>query len=259
MYDKIDTFFKRVENILDLDKQVKYKFSGLEYDKKEAIEKQLLGLNMNLVNELDEYFSKGILPNKEYEKVDAVLDMLIYTLNAVSEWGNIEVMSNDEMKYKTPIEPMGIISDVMISKYNSKIKEARFVNAVPYFIHWLVSNGYNPYGCILECLKEVTSRKAVWNEQEAKFKKLPGYYSKNEYGMFIVTNFPNIGEVETIEKDGFYITIDKKDKFVLAKGVKWYKAEYSKYKTRGKAVNSSILKEMKELQTKLKNQLGMTI
>lgn len=259
MYNRITTFFNRVKNILDLDRQVKYKFSGLEYDREVAIEKQFAGLNKNLVNELDEYFTKGVLRNDEYEKVDAILDMLIYTLNAVSEWDKIELMSNDEMNYTSAIEPTAILSKVMINSYTSEIVKTEFTNGVMYFVHWLVDKGYNPYGCILECLKEVTSRKAVWSDQEAKFKKLPGYYNKNEYGMFIVTNFPNIGDVETIEKDGFYITIDKKDKFVLAKGVKWYKADYSKYKIKSKTVNSNILKEMKELVNKLNNQLEMDL
>ena len=281
--ESVDKFFKLVNKILDYDRQIKYAFSDMEYDPVVATKNQFTSIHKNLVNELDEYFTKGVFKDDIYEKADAIVDMCIYTLNTLPDLfvknGPVDIFHsiserddlvlslranglqiqgkehNSVPEHHVAKEPLEILYRYAIDPKTSK-PAVNIYASVYYYLLWLNTNGYNPFGCLLECLKEVTSRKSKWSDEQGKFVKLPGYYSKLEYNMFIMHNFPNIGEVETIEENGFYYTLDKQTKAVLAKGVKWYKADYNKYyKSRSKLPTKAILKELKELEEVLYNTL----
>ena len=58
--DSVNKFFKLVNTILDYDRRIKYAFSDMEYDPVVATKNQFNSIHKNLVNELDEYFTKGV-------------------------------------------------------------------------------------------------------------------------------------------------------------------------------------------------------
>lgn len=173
---------------------------------------QITGLLGNILEELTE----GVRANTEEERVDAICDILVFTLNAQA---NNLVMPSYKLSHQT-----GNTIDI---SFCTIILECLFWG-VPEKIVALCSKqlkniGYNPYLCMLETIKEISSRSGSYNESMKKFVKNPGAYSIEE----LEEKYKHIEDARVYEvENGFEVVIDRE----ITPYVKWVKADYSKCK-----------------------------
>lgn len=124
-----------------------------------TIEGQKQGLVSNILEELTEYSRS----QNDLERTDALCDIITFTVNA---FGSIELykgftVSEMENIPDTRALAVSILEDI--------------INR-PYYVIYVCCKamrvmGYNPYHCMLETLKEVSSRVGHYDESIGKFVK----------------------------------------------------------------------------------------
>ena len=88
--------------------------------------------------------------------------------------------------------------------------------------------GYDTYKCLLETIKEISSRTGEFNSSINKFVKEPGAYSYQEaYELAKQTTEYNLLDSENSQTDPDYYIFVASDRNII-KIKKWYKANYVK-------------------------------
>lgn len=119
---------------------------------------QSRNFDVNYSKELTE-FLEAKRDDNEYKMIDALCDMVIVSINAGAVLGN----DYSEMLYSNITNPL---------RYRPT-----YVRGLLFEIR---KRGYDPYKCLVETIKELNTRTGAWNEQEGKWCKHDGAYTKEE-------------------------------------------------------------------------------
>lgn len=200
-------------------------------------EKQSAGLTANLLEECVEY----LRAKDDEERIDALCDILVFSFNSLSEV-NIKALMEDE-EFSEHSRDKKIFRNIVYNinkldiwvddkdKYECDSMLEYIIIITIYLIKRL---GYNPYECMLETIKEISSRTGEWNDTIKKFVKYQGAYNDfeaNEIVRKLDEKFQIVRETETY----WYYGIRHNDKYSeQGKLVKWYRADYSKCKGQNK-------------------------
>ena len=174
-------------------------------------EKQRLGYLGNVYEEISEYYRA----KDEYEKIDAIMDITVFTLNSFYIDYD-EYVDSDQSIVVTQIEPIinrinqnGLIN--MDYEY-ILIKELELLTT---------SFGFDFYNCMIETINEIDSRNGYYDPTINKFVKYQGAYDlKNAKKHFLLSY-----KYKEDKDYWYFLTLKGKKKIK-----KWYKADYSKYK-----------------------------
>lgn len=165
-----------------------------------SIESQRNGLMGNLCEEMAEYYRA----TNDDEKIDALCDIYVFCMNSLD--GDLKVTRDDlDRKIFPRIYNLNDLKLFFINEIKNKLEELKaediIVDTFNLFLYMLMRNvenepqalGYDFYECMLETIKEISSRVGHYDENIHKFVK------------------------------------DKSREAVK----KWYKADYSKCKIKG--------------------------
>lgn len=153
-----------VNTIKDFDNAPKWVKSGVDNSLEPDNLQKLLRLSqsrnfdVNYSKELTE-FLEAKRDDNEYKMIDALCDMVIVSINAGAVLGN----DCSEMLYSNITNPL---------RYRPT-----YVRGLLFEIR---KRGYDPYKCLVETIKELNTRTGAWNEQEGKWCKHDGAYTKEE-------------------------------------------------------------------------------
>lgn len=153
-----------VDTIKDFDNAPKWVKNGVDNSLEQDNLQKLLRLSqtrnfgVNYSKELTE-FLEAKRDDNEYKMIDALCDMVIVSINAGAVLGN----DYSEMLYSNITNPL---------RYRPT-----YVRGLLFEIR---KRGYDPYKCLVETIKELNTRTGAWNEQEGKWCKHDGAYTKEE-------------------------------------------------------------------------------
>ena len=189
------------------------------------IQNQNANVQANLLEEVVEY----LRAKDEYEKIDALCDIIVFSLNATDK--EVELWSSEQI-WKRNIRNIAsmatyYIKDEIGCRILSKHQEREYLDKIINTAWYMISDmKYAPYHCLMETIKEISSRKGEYNETIKKFVKYQGAYNEseaNEYVRNLDSNFEIIKE----DKEYWYYGIGGA---VQGQLVKWYRADYAKCK-----------------------------
>ena len=192
-------------------------------------ETQRKGLVANLLEELSEFYRA----KDEYEQVDALCDMIVFCINSLGK---------DVLSFMQQVQSDEMIKEGTIISLVDKLQESNHKLFI-YMIIKLADKqlkqlGYDTYKCLLETIKEISSRTGEFNSSINKFVKEPGAYSYqeayklakqtaeyNSLSYFCKFKFKLDYENSQTDSD-YYIFVDSDRNIIKIK--KWYKANYVK-------------------------------
>lgn len=212
-------------------------------------QKQLAGLTANLLEECVEY----LRAQDNNEKIDALCDICVFSLNAIENLNInsiIKLLQNklDELSIAKSLigsadsthslttytldNILDHIQRVNLFLGNRKLEnqysscDMSLSTIVSISLSKITTLGYDPYRCMLETIKEISSRKGNYDTNIKKFVKDPGAYDKA--GAYeIIQNIFNksLVPLKIIKEDDDYWYFGVHS-IVEDKIVKWYKANY---------------------------------
>ena len=182
-------------------------------------ETQRKGLVANLLEELSEFYRA----KDEYEQVDALCDMIVFCINS---------LGRDVLSFMQQVQSDTMVKEGTIISLVDKLQESNH----KLFIYMIIKLAdkqlkqlsYDTYKCLLETIKEISSRTGKFNSSINKFVKEPGAYSYQEaYKLAKQTTEYNLLDSENSQTDSdYYIFVDSDRNIIKIK--KWYKANYVK-------------------------------
>ena len=182
-------------------------------------ETQRKGLVANLLEELSEFYRA----KDEYEQVDALCDMIVFCINS---------LGRDVLSFMQQVQSDTMVKEGTIISLVDKLQESNHKLFI-YMVIKLADKqlkqlGYDTYKCLLETIKEISSRTGEFNSSINKFVKEPGAYSYQEaYKLAKQTTEYNLLDSENSQTDpDYYIFVDSDRNIIKIK--KWYKANYVK-------------------------------
>ena len=207
------------------------------------------GLLGNLLEEMTEH----IRAKDEYEKIDSLCDMIVFTANALDNTdGGVKI---DQLDLNNIILEKVEMNDEFLTILIPQVTMARsnemYMVLVRHLLNCIYTLGYDPYLCLLETLKEIHSRTGEYNSEIRKFVKYKGAYSKSDIqkdypiAIIYVTEDIDNGIYRVYQPDDSVLkeNEDKTEILVTAIAnqqqvgfkqfdtyVMWYKADYSKCK-----------------------------
>lgn len=196
--------------------EIKERLAKWREERKLTYKNQREGFLGNVFEEISEYFRA----KNDLERIDALCDMAVFSFNAF----NIKYIIDFEYRsYEVDSIIEDIINDFSISIHNKMIRFEELAYKTIYKIEHLCDIlGFDFYKCMLETIKEISSRTGKYDESIGKFIKDKGVYTKEEAKkIYPKCNIEDIG-------DGFMIFDYKghtKDYLI-----KWYKANYESCK-----------------------------
>lgn len=173
---------------------------------------QLLGYIPNMLEELTELYRA----KDDYERVDALCDMLVFTFNSYPDIFYTSPILN---KLKAPLEEQ--ILDAINAYARDKFKPIWLFGII---VDGIKELGYDPYLALQETIKEISSRTGYYDNTAKKFIKSKGAYSYEEARKLIETSYV-VDTEETATTWTFRLPDEQSVEIV-----KWYKADYSKAK-----------------------------
>lgn len=173
---------------------------------------QLLGYIPNMLEELTELYRA----KDDYERVDALCDMLVFSFNS---YPNIIYTRPILNKLNAPLEEL--ILDAINSYARDKYKPIWLFSTI---VDGIKELGYDPYKALQETIKEISSRTGYYDDTAKKFIKSKGAYSYEEARKLIETSYV-LDTEETATTWTFRLPDEQSVEIV-----KWYKADYSKAK-----------------------------
>lgn len=205
------------EQILDIESKLK----AWRDERHLAQIKQGVGLKGNFFEEVAELYRA----KTNAERVDAFCDMCVFVLNAhnVSSYiveiplDNFVLTNFEEQKMHDTIE------DMLLSFMNNA-----FEKVIQLAFSCIYMLGFNPYLCMLETIKEISSRTGKYDESIDKFIKDKGVYSIDELYDILEAD-TNLKHYEVLELENIYKVSVKyhNEKEAVLEYAKWYGANYS--------------------------------
>ena len=143
-----------------------------------TVESQRNGLMGNLCEEMAEYYRA----TNESEKIDALCDIYVFCMNSLDEDLKVAIDDFDRTLiseiYITQRFKLRLVSEIELKLIELKAKDivVDTFNLYLYVFMRCVENevlrlGYNFYECMLETIKEISSRTGYYNEDMHKFVK----------------------------------------------------------------------------------------
>ena len=174
-------------------------------------DKQRLGYLGNVYEEVSEYYRA----KDEYEKIDAIMDITVFTLNSFYIDYD-EYVESDKSLVVTQIEQ--IIDRINKNGLISMDYEYVLIRE----LELLTNNfGFDFYNCMIETINEIDSRNGYYDPTINKFIKYQGAYDlKNAKKHFLLSY-----KYKEDNEYWYFLTLRGRKKIK-----KWYKADYSKYK-----------------------------
>lgn len=201
------------EQFLDIEK----KLAKWREERGLSVEDQKKNFCVNYTQELEEFF-RACRDGNQYEMIDALCDMLVVGVNAGLslgyEYGNYFPIAETSENILKPLAYKDNLYTLC-----AEIRE----------------QGYYPYSCLLETIKELETRTGKWCEKEGKWIKDLGAYSVEEAQSKIYAMDSGVYEVLWAlfkkETNTHYIfEVDFGTEIQKVKVKKWYKANYEKCK-----------------------------
>lgn len=197
-----------------------------------SIESQQAGFKGNFFEEVSEFYRA----NNDYEKIDALCDMLVFIINASDSinrrydkcFETERVVWKDGNKYR---DCEYHLENAMVLLMKCGICCTDDTLPVNYLISAIAALGYNPQKCLAETIKEISSRTGKYSNELKKFVKDKGAYTREDVEAMYAkdSNISNICIVDDILM--WEVKIYYKDGTGATEKVrKWYKAEYDKCK-----------------------------
>lgn len=178
-----------------------------------SVEDQKKNFKVNYTKELIEFF-EAERDNNEYEMIDAICDMMVVAINAGRGLSSHYITGVANISYEVALLAYDSDYDMGIIELCSMLR---------YY-------GYNPYQCLLETIKELNSRTGSWSDEEGKWIKTLGAYTKDEAREIAKKillkdwiEYPH----SVLRKGQRYWQFVSHDNFEIKE---WYKADYSKCK-----------------------------
>lgn len=198
--------------------------SNWRFERRLTTEQQIKGYMANVMEELTE-LHRASLSVDLYGVVDALVDISIFSINAVSKEWNIdfEKFSTDYVDRLPDRYTIETFSNLILTQLKDiKVKEQmdiedrdrKISNIISICLSYISVLGFNPGKCLKEGIKEITSRTGNYDEKIGKFVKNEGAYTTEQL-ISLLVNKP-VTEFE----DYWDIGGKKYDK--------WYRANYSK-------------------------------
>lgn len=218
-------------------------------DRRLTSEMQKEGYLRNITEELDEYAKAG---DDIEEIIDSICDICVFSINILDKGKYCTNISFEVPGHNPKLNLLDMILRVH-TLGNFINDELVIIKIVKELYCYIVALGYDPYLCMIETIKEISSRSGDWNEERKKFIKHPGAYSsdeiyekyqkvtdptifvlqdeiENKYNVYKKTNTP----IEECGPNDIVIGGDKSDiKYVykyFESYVCWYRADYNKCK-----------------------------
>lgn len=210
--------------------------------------KQLQGYIGNIFEELSEYYRS----NSDLERVDALCDICVFTLNSFrldykpyifesTKFNFSELLKNISNIESDIKEFNKSLESIKSSKFSEKEKIKQTLDLEFYFKNIFIDSaliiinmcfdklkemGYHSYVCMYETVSEIESRTGYYDINIQKFVKHKGAYNKDDaFNKFLKENKDS--DFYVIENNNEFVILNKKDNSELSKYVKWYKADYS--------------------------------
>ena len=142
-------------------KDIQTRLSVWKTERHLTTKQQRDGLVSNLLEELTEY-SRA---NSVEKQVDSHCDMLVFIINAFDNISNYERHINSE-EYEGSESAQWLAIDLL-----NNLTENRIHFCVRLLCEQIKYFGYNPYKCMLETIKEISSRIGYFDETINKFVK----------------------------------------------------------------------------------------
>ena len=171
--------------------------------------KQRLGYFGNVYEELSEYYRA----KNTYDKLDAIMDIAIFTLNAFD-------YKYDTGAFYKKKETQEYLLMQHIANHISEIDNAiTYPNLLIENLEYLTFQyGFSFYYCMIEAIKEIESRSGYYDPTINKFIKDKGAYDlKSAKKHFLLS-------IKYKESDDYWYFLTFKGKKKIKK---WYKAKYS--------------------------------
>lgn len=186
-------------------------------------EMQRIGFIPNVLEEITEFYRA----KNEYEQIDALCDILVFTFNT---YPNINKVCDTDAVFEVLGEDLTITLGNFIRNRRHLPPHEPIILA-SFAIRGIKLLGYDPYKCLLETIKEISSRSGEYKVEQKKFVKFAGAYSLAEaIEMLKTLGLPTKNTDEKLElkedKKFWYFSIGGKSATIA----KWYKADYSKAK-----------------------------
>lgn len=196
-----------------------------------SIESQQAGFKGNFFEEVAEFYRAS----NDYEKVDALCDMLVFLINSSGsinastdkEFELIPIAWKDGDKYKDCEHHLQNAITILMkcgAGCDDKLPASYLLSAI-------ITLGYDPQKCLSETIKEISSRTGKYSNELKKFVKDKGAYSlKDLHDKLIKDN--SVEAYEITENAGYFVvdTLYSNNEREEVKYTKWYKADYEKYK-----------------------------
>ena len=187
-------------------KDIVSKLEQWSIERKLDMDKQRSGIIGNLLEEITE-FSRA---NNEIEKIDALSDILVFLINVMDK--------KDIDKYNTCTINIPYVNPLcsllhLINKYI--IFHISIMEMIKSVITIIEQHKYNAYLCLIETIKEISSRTGSWDDNIKKFIKDKGLYKED---------IEKMGDGNIVYEDDETIIFNNNGKEVRYK--KWYKANY---------------------------------
>ena len=174
-------------------------------------EKQRLGYLGNTYEEVSEYYRA----KDKYEKIDAIMDITVFTLNSFYIDYD-EYVDSDQSLVVTQIEP--IINRINQNGLINMDYEYILIRELELLTD---SFGFDFYNCMIETINEIDSRNGYYDPTINKFVKYPGAYDLKNAKKHFSLSF----KYKEDNEYWYFLTLRGRKKIK-----KWYKADYSKYK-----------------------------
>ena len=174
-------------------------------------EKQRLGYLGNTYEEVSEYYRA----KDKYEKIDAIMDITVFTLNSFYIDYD-EYVDSDQSLVVTQIEP--IINRINQNGLINMDYEYILIRELELLTD---SFGFDFYNCMIETINEIDSRNGYYDPTINKFVKYQGAYDLKNAKKHFSLSF----KYKEDNEYWYFLTLRGRKKIK-----KWYKADYSKYK-----------------------------
>ena len=174
-------------------------------------ETQRKGLVANLLEELSEFYRA----KDEYEKIDAIMDITVFTLNSFYIDYD-EYVESDKSLVVTQIEQ--IIDRINKNGLINMDYEYVLIRELELLTD---SFGFDFYNCMIETINEIDSRNGYYDPTINKFIKYQGAYDLKNAKKHFLMSF----KYKEDNEYWYFLTLRGRKKIK-----KWYKADYSKYK-----------------------------
>lgn len=218
-------------------KKIQEKLARWKQERQLDLHKQLKGLPANLLEECTEF----LRAEDDYERVDALCDIIVFGLNALEDDGlspeqviNCKYVFQHKLDDEMHIRCLCMESAELVGglfQRHSKLQSVQVINRIIYIaIDAIKKLGYNPLKCMLETIKEISSRTGEWNETIKKFVKYQGAYNDFEASDYVRKLDDRFEIVRETSTHWHYGLVAGNKCTEGGRLVKWYRADYSKCK-----------------------------